>query len=473
MINGDVINAEDYGVVADSESAAGANKLAWAEVLSAASANTTIVLQAGKTYWFPTNTTFGAANVTVDGQGATIKQQSGSQTTNWLHVTECNGFQLRNVVIDGNRTGAASLNSDSSLLLVYNVENVNIEYLTIHSSSAKGLAIASGVSGSGTRYIRVSNVTAYDCATQCVITDRSNGGTESPACENITLDKIFVKDTDHAGIAINDGSRRVTVSNCILDVNNTTWDALSIRGSREITVTNVIGRRGRNGCYVYTSDSSAVTRGEKAINVTMSNNIWEINDQAGVLAAGVTGLNIQGDIARNNGQGTSASGFEITQSVAASLHSTYVNLTGVSAFDDQGVAAQDYGINISSSDHVRVTSPLMYGNAVSNKVKLLTVTDTSVVNDSAIGDGATNKKVYVSTGTISGSSSAVVTALFSTAFDYAPNWANAQVLFGSSSKYLRVQQITGIGTTSVQVLVVNDNASSAEGTLYVEAQYLN
>ncbi len=468
----DAVSVDDFGAVANSEAAAVANLVAFQNALTAASTSTKyVVCGTGKTYWLPTQSPIGMAGVIFDGRGATLKQASGAHTTNWLLITACNGFKMLNFNIDGNRTGAASLGVDSSLLLIYNTEDVDLSCITIFASAAKGVAVVSGVSGSGTRRIRLSEITAYNCSKQAVMTDRSNGGTDAPACEDIILDKILVKSTDHAGVAINDGSRRVTLTNSILDVNNATWDALAIRGSREITVSNVIGRRGRNGCQISVLDAAALARGEDSRNITLSNNIWEFNNQSGLQIVGAINVTVNGDIARNNGQTTTATGFNISQ-VTGVRRSSYITLGSVSAIDDQAVPTQHTAIQVAASDVVKISSPVMFGNTTRNRVYFLTgVTGFSVANDS--DDGATQKRVSVTTGSIAAGGNAVVTASFATAFDVAPNWATAQVLFASASPFLRVQQITGLGTTSVQVLVRNDGASAATGTLYAEASYMN
>jgi len=467
----ETISADEFGVVADSAAAAAANATALTAALADAATSTKhVILASGGTYYFPTTFSLGVAGVTLDGRGATIKQESGAQTGDWLSITGCNGFKLRNVTIDGNRVGAPSLGADKSLLLVHNVEDVDIENVTVHGSSGKGLSITSGVAGSGTRNIRCSNVTAYDCAKQAVMTDRSNGGTENPACEKIILDRIFVTDTDHAGIAINDGSRQVVLSNSILDVNNTTWDALAIRGSREVTVTNCIGRRGRNGCQVSVLDAAALARGEDSRNIVFSGNVWDQNDQGGLLIAGVINMTVTGDIARNNNQGVAGSGINITQ-VAGVRRSSYITLSSPSAIDDQTVATQVSAISVAASDVVRINAPVMFGNTTDNRVKLTAgVTGVRVTADG--DDGATTKQVSGTTGSISAASTAVVTLNFTTAFDTLPaNWSVASVFVGSSTNYLRVNQIVAVTTAAIQVLVENVHATLAQtGTLMAEVR---
>ncbi len=377
----DVVSVDDFGAVPESEASAANNAVAFQKALDAAAASSKqVICGSGKTYWLPTQTFIGRSNVTLDGRGATLKQASGHQTLNWLLVTKCNGFSIKNFVIDGNRAGAASLGRDASLLVIFSTENIEISGIIIHSSAAKGLAITSATSGTGTRNIKVIDVTAYNCKYQAVMTDRSNGGNQLPACEDVSFDRIIVRDTDHAGIAVNDGSRRIAVSNCVLDVNNSVWDALAIRGSRDVVVSNTVGRRGRNGCGISVLDAGALMRGEDTQDITLSNNIWETNKQNGCLITGAVRVTVNGDIARNNGQAiVGASGFNISQ-VAGVRRSKYITLNSVVASDNQPAATQATGISVSATDDIRIESPVMHGNSINNKVILSSVTKPVMLN---------------------------------------------------------------------------------------------
>jgi hypothetical protein len=426
----------------------------------------------GDVYIIDTATSIGVAGVTLDLKGSTFKQKLGSQTGNWLSITAADGFTFKNYRLDGNRIGVPSLHADSALLTVYNTQYVSLLSGRVFASSAKGVSISSGVAGSGTKNILVDKYTGYDCSKQCLLTDRSNGGVgDTIPCEDVVMKGIFIKDTDHAGVAINDGSRRVTLSDSILDVNNATWDALSIRGSREVSVANVIGRRGRNGCQISVLDAAALSRGEDSRNITFSNNIWEENDQSGLQIVGAINVNVSGDIGRNNAQGGTGSGINVSQ-VAGVRRSSYIRLSGCSGIDDQTVATQEYGVQVAASDDVKVDSPTIYGNVISNKVHYVSgVTEFAVSNDS--NDGATHKIVSQTTGSVVASSFATVTINFATPFVITPNWANAEVLFGSSTSYLRVQKVVALTTAAIQVQVKNDHTLDATGTLYAEVRHLN
>jgi hypothetical protein len=468
------IYIDNYGATPGSEASATANAAAISLAYQAASTTgaSKIKFATGGVYWLPSQTPIAQAGMTLDLNGATLKQVSGSQTANWLIVSQCVGFSLINGTIDGNRTGAASLHPDSSLVTVFNTSDVTIDNVTFHASSAKGLAIASGVSGAGVKRVRVSNCTAYDCAVQCMLTDRSNGvGDDSIPCEDITFDKIFVYDTDHAGIAVNDGSRRVTVSNCILDVNNSTWDALAIRGARQVTVVNTIGRRGRNGCQVLLLDAAALARGEDPRDIVFSGNIWEENDQSGLAIVGAENVSVVGDIGKNNGQVSGGTGFTIIQTSGV-RRAKAITLSSVIAIDDQAVPTQDTAILVAAADDVRITTPVMYGNIIDNRVKFLSgVTKFSVSNDG--DDGATHKRLSAATGSIPAGGNVVVSLIFTTPFDVAPNWAQASALQASTtSPFLRIEKITALTTSVVQVQVSNSHVSAGSGTVYAEAACL-
>lgn len=474
MINGNALNIDDFGAISDDPSASATNAAALAAAYAQATTDKIgrVFFGSAGTYWFPTQTNIGNANTELDLNGATIKQVSGSQTTNWLTASQCQGFSLRNGTIDGNRVGAASLNPDSALLTVFNTSDVTIDNVTFHASSAKGLAIVSGVIGSGVKRVRVSNCTAYDCAAQCMLTDRSNNvGDDSIPCEDIVFDKVFVYDTDHAGIAINDGSRRVTVSNCILDVNNVTWDALAIRGSKQVTVTNTIGRRGRNGCQVLLLDAAALAREEDPRDIVLSGNIWELNDQNGLAIVGAENVSIVGDIAKNNAQGTSASGFVVIERPGV-RRAKSITLSSVISIDDQAVPTQDTAVYVAAADNVKISSPVMYGNVIDNRVKYLSgVTGLSVSNDGS--NGATYKRLSASTGTVPAGGNVVVTLTFGTPFDVAPNWAQASTLqLSTTSPFLQVQKITALTANAINVQISNSHVVDGSGEVYVEVAYL-
>lgn len=379
------ISVDNFGAIANSEAAASVNKIAFDMALNEALLETKeLICESGGTYWLPPETNIGRSGITFDGRGATLKQVGGKQNLNWLLVTVANGFKLKNFVIDGNRINTPNFGADRSLLTVFNTENIDISYMEIKESNGKGLSITSGVIGNGTRRVKVHDVTAHSCRKQCVMTDASNNTIlDDPACEDIIFDRIFIKATDHAGIAINDGSRRVAVTNCIAEVNNAVWDAIAIRGSQTVTVSNCIGRRGRNGIQIHVLDARAIARGEDCRDIKLSNNIWELNKQNGCLVAGVEYVEITGDISRNNGQsGVGYCGFNITQ-VPGVRRSKGITMNSIISIDDQLVHTQSKAIDVTASDGVVINSPTARGNISSNRVTHnSSVKGLSVINES-------------------------------------------------------------------------------------------
>lgn len=466
-------SVEDFGAVHDSEAAAATNAAAFQAALTAATTRTKrVICGTGKTYWLPTQTQIGAPGVTLDCRGATLKQAGGPHTANWLLASECAGFRMVNFKLDGNKAGTPNLHPDSALLTVYNTEDVELEAFSVTASKGKGVAVSSGVSGAGTKKVTISRGRASNCDTQCFVVDRSNGvGDAGPVCEDVLLDRLIVGDTGHAGVAINDGSRRVKLTNSIIDVNNSVWDAVGVRGAKHVTISNVTGRRGRNGIQVSVLNADALARGEDARVIILSGNTWEENKQNGALIAGAIGVTVTGDIAKNNNQqGVGGAGINITQ-VPGVRRASRVTMSSVEAFDDQGTATQEHGVSISAADSVRVSAPVIWGNVSSNRVRMLTgVTDVQVTGDGS--DGATHKRVSASTGVVPANGTVTVTINFATGFDITPTWAQASVLFGSGTPYLRVQKIQAITTAAIQVQIRNDTAIEATGTVYAEAAIL-
>lgn len=466
-------SVEDFGAVPDSEAAAATNAAAFQAALTAATTRTKrVICGTGKTYWLPTQTQIGAPGVTLDCRGATLKQAGGTHTANWLLASECAGFRMVNFKLDGNKANTPNLHPDAALLTIYNTEDVELDSFTVTASKGKGVAVSSGVSGAGTKKINISRGRSSNCDAQCFVVDRSNGvGDAGPVCEDVLLDRLMIGDTGHAGVAINDGSRRVKLTNSIIDVNNAVWDAVSVRGAKHVTIANNTGRRGRNGVQVSVLDAAALARGEDARDVILTGNNWEENKQNGALIAGAIGVTVNGDIAKNNDQsGVGGMGFSVTQ-VAGVRRASRVTMSSVLAFDDQTVPTQEHGINIAAADGVRVSAPVIWGNVSSNRVRMLAgVTDVQVTGDGS--DGATHKRVSASTGVVPASGTVTVTINFTTAFDLTPTWAQASVLFGSATPYLRVQKIQALTTGAIQVQIRNDTAIEATGTIYAEAAIL-
>lgn len=472
---GGALVMDAFGIWPDDEAFAASNKAGMAFVRAAVSAGRarTVVPATQGVYWFSTETTMAAPGMRLIGGGATLKQQSGSQTTNWLLFNQADDIEIDNWEVDGNRVNAPSLNPDSSLFLVFDLAGAVISNIKVHGSSGKGMAIASGVTGVGASDVQVVGCSGWDCKTQVFVTDRSNGGVgDAIPCQDIVFDRINVGATDHAGIAINDGSRRVTLTNSVFDVQNSAWDAVAVRGSRQVKISNTIGRRGRNGIQISVLDAAAIARGEIADEIQLENNTWEGNQQNGFLSAGGTDVRVIGDVAKNNGQnGGTQYGFLVTQQTGV-RGSSDVALTSVIAIDDQAVPTQHTGILAAASDRVKVTDPTMRGNTTANRVVYSnTVTGIQVIGDGP--DGATRKQKSVTTGSIpGGGGTATVTLNFDTAFAVAPNQFLVSVSAATSSAALRVEHIISATTSAMSVRVSNANAGALTGTLYAQADYI-
>ncbi len=468
------ITIDDFGAVPNDESSAATNAAALTSAYVAAelAGISTVSFGSGGTYWLPPNTTVSRTGFTLDCRWALLKQQGHATDASWLLITGCSDFRMINFRADANRANTATVGPDRAAILVFNCSDITISDFKLTAAKGKGLAVSSGVTGSGALRVTVRNGTGGNCGTQVFIADGSTGGAVgTPPCEDVTFDKLTVTTTDHAGIAINDGARHVVASNCYVDNNNATWDAFGLRGSRDVKVIGCTGRRGRNGIQVHVLDAASIARGEESRDIQLIGNTWELNKQSGCLIAGAIGVTVVGDIGKNNGQsGAGYRGFHVTQ-VAGVRRSSRVRMSNVISIDDQGVATQSTAIEVSASDDVRISSPTYYGNITDNRVKLVSgVTLVDVIGDGA--DGATRKRGAITTGTIAASSQGTVTFTFTTPFDITPTWVNAAVLVGSGTRFLKVQHVQALTTAVVQVLVSNDTATDIAGTLYVEAAVL-
>jgi hypothetical protein len=453
------ISIEMFGARAGNEQYADINRDAFEDAVSYAAGQgggTVYVSGNNGIYSLSAPTYIGAPNVALKGNQASLKLKSGA-STNWLVIKQCPGFSFSGFILDGNRGNVPSFGVDDSLVAVFDTEDVTISDMTVKNSYAKGISITSSTSGNGTRNIKINNIIAYNCRYQCIMTD----STGSPDCEKVLIANSIIKDTDHGGIVINDGSRLVTVSNCISDVNNSAWDAISIRNSEDISIVNCIGRRGRCGILIYLSDN-ALSQGFDCRNITLSGNIWEYNSQPGVQIVGAQNVSISSDISKNN----YSNGFNVTQSLER--RASNVTMSSVQAFDDQQTATQIKGINIAAADKVYISSPVCHGNSQANITYLTGDTEIYVSNDGP--DGATRKTKKATTANIPAGSSLAIDVPWDTPFVDSNLIAQATIFDGTSSTCLRVHHVAAVTTNMIRVVVVNDWSSARSGILHVSAE---
>lgn len=470
--------ADAFGLVVSLEASAATNQSIWAIIRAATltSRGSKVVEVGPGTYWFPLDTRISEPGMHLRGNATVFKIAATTSDLNGFMITASDGFRFHGIEFDGNRANTPNVGADRCLVLIFNIEDAIGYNLKVHSAKGKGLGFSSGVAGKGVFNCHIRDSEGWNCGTQVFIMDRSNGlsepGADAIPCRDNTFVRLVVKATDHAGIAINDGSLRCKVVDCHADVQNAAWDAIGVRGARDTLVMGCTGRRGRNGFQAYVLDAAAILRGEICDGLILSGNMWDANQQNGCLIQGVKGLSISGDAAKNNGQsGAESYGFNITQRPGVQ-RTTNAAISSTRAYDDQAVPTQHSGIVVSASDNVKISSPVLFGNTTRNRVHYITgVTGFEVSGDGA--DGATSKRVLLTTGSIAASGTAVIVLPFATAFAVAPNHIQASISVPTSSPGIVVEHVTSFTTASASVRVRNTTAAALTGVVYATVEYVN
>jgi len=408
------------------------------------------------------------SNVALRGNKTTLKLLAGAETYSWLIIKHAGGidggggtFAVSGFILDGNGIACPDFNCDHALMVIdHSLGGVNISDMTVKNSAAKGLAVTCGTDlnggTGGSVNVRFDKITAYSCKTQAVMTDSTGTG----PCKKITLSNIIVKDTQHAGIAINDGSEMVSLANSIADVNNTAWDAISVRGSKDVSITNCIGSRGRSGLRL-----SALATDDECKNITGSGNLWDSNIQSGVLIIGTENVSISGDISKNNQCGWD--GFGITQAVGIK-RANNVTLSSIQAFDDRATILQSHGIRTMAADNVLISSPLCHENVLKNISYLATDTKIYVANDGR--DGVTRKVKSINV-TVPGGGNCSIDIPWDSAFiDSNFMFSGAAIVEGSAGKSLRLHHFSGLNTNISRAVIINDDIQQRQGILHIYAE---
>lgn len=302
-------------------------------------------LPSGGTVLFPHGTyiatSFGASvngiRMIGDGVNATTVKLKNSTNTAFVFFSGVNGGEFAHMTIDGNVANNASM-IDKGALVIANSKNVFAHDFHIKDYDCKGVTITSGTGGT-VEQIHVSSFSVTNCNEQAVIVD-ATGGT----ARRVTISNFTVYDNNHAGVAVNDGATDVAISNAVIDCNTAVFDAVSIRNAKRVSVTNVIGRRARNGLYLLYDIAPCE-------DVVVSACVFDSNRQNGVLALSALRSTFTNVICKNNNQGAGGgSGFNIAKSTAGGApECSFVTLANCLSIDDQGTKTQQYGYAISAA----------------------------------------------------------------------------------------------------------------------------
>jgi hypothetical protein len=323
-------------------------------------------LPSGGTVLFPRGTyiatSFGASAINGirmigDGVNATTVRLKDGSNSSFVYFAGVNGGEFAHMTVDGN-VANNPLGIDRTALGCGSSKNLFFHDFHVKDCEGKGVAISSG-NFATTENIHLSSFSVTNCNEQAVLIDATNGTTRY-----VVIDNFTISDTNHAGVAVGDGSTDVAISNGVIDVGAPTFDAVLVRDGRRVSIANVIGRRGRNGLYV-----QCLTPAFAPQDVVVSGCVFDENYQNGVLVLSGTRVSISNVISKNNNQaGAGGQGFNIAKAtVGGAPECSFVALSNCLAVDTQGVPTQQYGYLISAAPtKISLTACSASGNSVAS-----------------------------------------------------------------------------------------------------------
>lgn len=287
-------------------------------------------------------------------QNSLLKLSATQATDDFLVFDRPTNQRLRGMRLDGNRANqdSGTFGIDNCACLVISPDNFLLEQVEVVSSPAKGLAIVSAA-GETSRNWTVRGFKGADCQYQVFLVDGNNmTGFFEKGC----IDDVKIGTTTGYGLAINDGASDIVVSNVISDVNNTSLDAVYMRDSWDLELTNVVGRRGRNGVQI-----QSVAEPLMAKRITMNNVIGELSDQSGVLILAAADVNAGTVIGRNN----NVVGINVQWSSGVNKNQR-ITISNPVAYDDRTVPVQTIGLLVAGCQNSSFGVGNQYGNVTSN-----------------------------------------------------------------------------------------------------------
>lgn len=336
-----------------------AQKAAWESLRAAAeSLSATVIVEPG-TYVLPPEVRLNANNTTwLFKVGAVLKlYDTQVDTKDFLVFWQPVNQKVVGLRFDANRAAqnSAQFGIDKSGCIVVDPTNCQFEYVQIVSSPAKGFAVVGSVGGT-VNGISVVGVTGGNCMYQAVLFDGNNMNSTWKGAN--FLDRVFIGDTGHAGVAINDGVHNLLTGLIICDVNNTVWDAISIRDCWDIQMATNRGLRGRNGVQVWSLNT--LSR-----RIDLGDSWGEGNSQSGVAITGAR--DIRGGTC--GGRNNAIAGLNIGQRNVSGVLTTSkrVSIANPVGFDDRTTPVQQYGLFVGGADDVSFGSRgTIYGNVTKN-----------------------------------------------------------------------------------------------------------
>lgn len=332
------------------------------------------------------------------------------------------------------------------------VDPTNCKFYDTHivSSPAKGFAVV-GSEGGTVDGIVVVGVTGGNCQDQAVLFD-GNNMLSNWRGENF-LDRVFIGDTSHAGVAINDGAHNITTGLIVCDVNNSVWDAVSLRDVWNIRMTTTRGSRGRNGVHVFSLNT--VCR-----DIDLGNAYGDRNFQSGVAILGCS--NVQG--ATVGGKNNAVVGLNIQQVsiLGTNTPCRHISISNPVGFDDRATKVQQYGLLVGGADDVSFASRgSIYGNTVKD-VSIIRAAGTTNVDYPLV------KRVLNRAITVSAGGSTDVELVFDIPFEDDQYDVSIELRNSSSPASVWAANVTSKSSSSVIVHIVSTSVTSASGFLSVK-----
>lgn len=381
--------------------------------------------------------------------GSILKLVDTQATTSFITFTSPTNQRIFGMRVNGNRPiqNATLFGEDNCAVLVVNATNCLFSCIEIINSPAKGFALVSTPAGYN-RDVSIVNFTGANCVEQVLIVDGNN---ITGFFERIVIDNVKIGATSGFGLCLNDGAGQISVSNVIAEINNTIADAIYIRDSFDIQLSNIRGSSARNGIGIERLNGFTG-------RIEMSNVCGEFNEQNGIIFIGAENITATSIAGLNNKD----AGINITQT-GGSYRSKKINISNCSAYDNRGGSAQqDYGVLASAVDDCIIGDLIAYGNTVRN-LSILRATTSNVLAN-------TLQSVSVTTGAIASGADATITVTWPLAFeDDQIIIESLYVLVGTSSLSLQILHVIAITQAAIQVKVRNVGASTFTGTLTASA----
>ncbi|WP_156650947.1 hypothetical protein [Massilia sp. Root133] len=353
--DGDEVSAKQFGLLAKGEKGASSavNAKALKSLRTAAETYRLRVNFPAGIYELPAGTRLDANNSTwVFAPGAVLKLHDEQAATDFIAFIKPVNQKLIGLKVDANRAqqNSRAFGADRCAVLVVNAKGCTFLSSEIISSPGKGFGVLSTPGGT-TSDMEIRGFKGGNCSKQVLIVDGNN---MAGFFKRVVINDVRIGATSHAGVALNDGASDVTLSDVVADVQSGTWDAVSIRDSWDIKLSNVRGSRGRNGLYLQRLNGFCG-------RIEMDNVVGEENLQNGILIAGAEDVVGGVVVGRNN----AAAGINITAG-AGGHRCKNIRIAAPSAYDNKENPTQQYGILVQGADNCRLGKSTTYGNTKRN-----------------------------------------------------------------------------------------------------------